>query len=163
MNSQSDLSSATINEQFDTCYETGVIRRQKQRRFGNFVSVPHPSHRDGGHDSCNGVCRLSIDNRRIGRPRANDVRTNMTFLEIRGPGSDEGAESGLGRAIDAEGGRAFYARYRAVEDNRAAIELMSFSPMPASLNLRPSAKSLRTLRLYGFVETIFWRRPVMKT
>jgi len=29
----------------------------------------------------------------------------MTVLEIRGPGPDEGAESGLGRTIDTEGRR----------------------------------------------------------
>jgi hypothetical protein len=45
----------------------------------------------------------------------------MTVLEIQGPGSDEGTEGGLRCAIDAEGSRAFYARYGAVEDNRATI------------------------------------------
>jgi hypothetical protein len=49
------------------------------------------------------------------------VGTNMTVLEIRGPGSDEGTEGGLRCAIDAEGSRAFYARYGTVEDNRATI------------------------------------------
>src|SRR5260370_13667420 len=45
----------------------------------------------------------------------------MAVLEIRGPGSDERAESGLRRAVDAEGGRTFHARDRAVENNRATI------------------------------------------
>src|ERR1700681_437187 len=31
-----DLGSAAVNKQFDTGDETGVIRRQKQRRLGNF-------------------------------------------------------------------------------------------------------------------------------
>jgi hypothetical protein len=35
-----DLGSAAINEQFDTGDETGVIRRQKQRRLGNFIGLP---------------------------------------------------------------------------------------------------------------------------
>jgi hypothetical protein len=39
----------------------------------------------------------------------------MTVLEIQSPGSDEGAESGLGRAVDTEGGRAFHTRNQAVE------------------------------------------------
>jgi len=64
---------------------------------------------------------LSIDDRRIRRPRANNVGTNMAVLEIGGPGSDEGAESGLRRAIDAEGRRTFRTRNRAVEDNRTTI------------------------------------------
>jgi len=34
------LPSAAINEQFDPRDETGVIRRQKQHRFGNFVGIP---------------------------------------------------------------------------------------------------------------------------
>ena len=76
---------------------------------------------NGGHNPCNGVCRLPIDNWRIGRPWADNVRPNMTVLEIRGPGSDEGTEGGLRRAIDAEGSRAFYARDGTVEDNRATI------------------------------------------
>jgi hypothetical protein len=45
----------------------------------------------------------------------------MAVLEIGGPGSDEGAESGLRRAIDAEGRRTFRTRNRAVEDNRTTI------------------------------------------
>src|SRR6267154_2213976 len=45
----------------------------------------------------------------------------MAVLEIRGPGSDERAESGLRRAVDAEGGRTFHARDRAVENDRATI------------------------------------------
>ena len=32
--------------------ETGVIRRQKQHRFGNFVGIPHPPHWNSGHNSC---------------------------------------------------------------------------------------------------------------
>src|ERR1700722_13650383 len=118
---RSDLSSAAINEQFDTCNKSRIIRRQKQRCFGNFVGLPHASHGNGGHNPRNGVCGLPIDNWSIGRPWANDVGTNMTVLEIRGPGSDEGTEGGLRCAIDAEGSRAFYARYGTVEDNRATI------------------------------------------
>src|ERR1700691_1419435 len=45
----------------------------------------------------------------------------MAVPEIQGPGSDEGAEGGLRCAVDAEGGRTFHARDRAVENNRAAI------------------------------------------
>jgi len=45
----------------------------------------------------------------------------MTVLEIHGPASDEGAEGGLCRAIDAEGGRTFQTRNRAVENNRTTV------------------------------------------
>src|SRR5260370_6576380 len=45
----------------------------------------------------------------------------MAVLEIRGPGPHEGAEGGLRRAVDTEGGRTFHARDRAVENNRATI------------------------------------------
>src|ERR1700720_637763 len=40
---QLDLSSAAVNEQFDTRDETGVIRRQKQRDLGNFLRFSHAS------------------------------------------------------------------------------------------------------------------------
>src|SRR5216684_324944 len=45
--SRSDLRSAAINEELDTRDETRVIRRQKQRRLGNFIGLPHASHWDG--------------------------------------------------------------------------------------------------------------------
>ena len=83
--------------------------------------LSHASHRDGGHDPCNGVCRLPIDNRCIGRPRTNNVGTNVTILEIQGPGSDKRTESGLRRALDTEGRRTLDACNRAVEDDRSAI------------------------------------------
>jgi hypothetical protein len=38
--SRSDLPSAAINEQFDACDETGVIRRQKQRHLCYFIGLP---------------------------------------------------------------------------------------------------------------------------
>jgi hypothetical protein len=119
--SPSDLPSTAINEQFDTRDETGVIRSQKQCCLGNFIGFPHASHRDGGHYSCNGVCRLPVDNWRIGRTRANNIGTNVAVLEIRSPGSDERAESGLRCAIDTEGGRTFYACDGAIENNRTTI------------------------------------------
>ena len=53
-----DLGSAAVNEQLDTCDETGVIRPQKQRHLSNFLGFPHASHRDGGHNPRNHVCRL---------------------------------------------------------------------------------------------------------
>ena len=56
--SRSDLPSAAVNEQLDTGDETGVIRRQKERRLGNFIGFPHASHGDGGHDPCNASVRL---------------------------------------------------------------------------------------------------------
>ena len=31
---------AAVNEQFDTCDETGVIRSEKQRHIGNFFGFP---------------------------------------------------------------------------------------------------------------------------
>src|ERR1700692_4093225 len=43
----------------------------------------------------------------------------MAVLEIRGPGSNERAEGGLRRAVDAEGGRTFHARDRAIENDGA--------------------------------------------
>src|ERR1700722_16451218 len=55
-----DLGSATVNEQFYTRDETGVIGRQKQRHLGNFLGFPHPSHRDRGHNPRNDVSRLPI-------------------------------------------------------------------------------------------------------
>jgi hypothetical protein len=114
---RSDLPSPAIHEQFNTCDETGVLGCQKKHGFSNFIGFSHPSHRDGGHNPCNGVFRLSIDNRRISRPWANHVGTNMTVFEIRGPGSDEGTEGCLRCAVDAEGGRTFQDRYRAVDNN----------------------------------------------
>src|SRR3981081_3223720 len=71
--SRSDLPSAAINEQFDTCDETGVIRRQKQRRPGNFIGFPHAAHRDGGHNPPNSLRRLSVDSRGVSRTGANDI------------------------------------------------------------------------------------------
>jgi hypothetical protein len=68
-----DLGSAAVDEQFDTRDETGVIRRQKQRRLGNFLGFPHTSHRDGGHKPRNHVCRLPTYQRRIDRTRTNNV------------------------------------------------------------------------------------------
>jgi hypothetical protein len=55
---RSDLRSATVNEQFDTRDETGVIRRQKQRHLGHFLGIPRASHRDRGHNPRDHVRRL---------------------------------------------------------------------------------------------------------
>src|ERR1700688_1095418 len=70
---QLDLSSAAVNEQFDTRDETGVIRRQKQRYLSNFLRFSHAPHRDGGHNPPNHVCRLTAHQRRIDRTRTNNV------------------------------------------------------------------------------------------
>src|SRR5437016_11849051 len=70
---RSDLGSAAVNEQFDTRDETGVIRSQKQRHFSNFLGFPHASHRDGGYNPRNHVCRLPTRQRRINRTRTNNV------------------------------------------------------------------------------------------
>src|SRR5579859_6517688 len=45
----------------------------------------------------------------------------MAVLELRGPSPHERAESGLRRAINAEGGRPFHARDRAVENDGATV------------------------------------------
>src|SRR6266851_2925511 len=37
------------------------------------LKLPQASHRDGGHNSCNDVCRLPICQRRIDRTRTNHV------------------------------------------------------------------------------------------
>ena len=68
-----DLGSAAVNEQFNSRDETGVIRSQKQRRLRNFVGLPHPFHRDGGHNPRNHVWRLPTRRWRIDRTRANNV------------------------------------------------------------------------------------------
>src|SRR6202140_386002 len=116
-----DLGSAAVNEQFDTRDETGVIRRQKQRRLGNFLGFPHASHRDGGHNPCNHVCRLPTHQRRIDRTRTNNVRADTTVLQICSPGSHQRADCSLTRGVDAEGGSALNTRDGAVENDRATI------------------------------------------
>src|SRR5258707_4413519 len=68
-----DLGSAAVNEKLDTRDETGVIRPQKQRNLSNFLGFPHASHRDGGHNPRNDVCRLPTRQRCIDRPRTNNV------------------------------------------------------------------------------------------
>src|SRR6201998_3790530 len=47
---RSDLPSTTVNKEFDTCNETGIIRCQKQRRLGNFIGFAHTPHRNGDHN-----------------------------------------------------------------------------------------------------------------
>src|SRR6267142_5710056 len=79
-----DLGSAAINEQFDTCDETRVIRRQKQRRLSNFLGLPHASHRNGGHNPRNHVWRLPTRQWRIDRTRTNNVRADTTVFQICG-------------------------------------------------------------------------------
>src|SRR6266481_9307096 len=79
---RSDLGSAAINEQFDTRDETGVIRSQKQRRLSNFLGFPHASHRDGGHNLRNHVCRLPTRQRRFDRTGTNNVGADTTVLQI---------------------------------------------------------------------------------
>src|SRR3981189_31833 len=116
-----DLGSAAVNEQFDTRDETGVIRRQKQRNLSNFLGFPHASHRDGGHNPRNHVCRLSTRQRRIERTRADHVRADTTVLEICSPGSHERANCGLTRGVDTESGSALNTRDRAVENDGATI------------------------------------------
>ena len=44
---RSDLRSAPVHEEFDARDETRIVRSEKQSRFGNFVGLPHASHRDG--------------------------------------------------------------------------------------------------------------------
>src|SRR5260221_8654216 len=67
---RSDLRPAAINEQFDARDETGVIRRQKQRRLGNFFGFAHASHRDGGHNPRDRIRGLLINGRGVGWPGA---------------------------------------------------------------------------------------------
>src|SRR5260370_5147809 len=70
---RSDLGSAAVNEQFDTRDETAVISSQKPRHLTNFLGLPHASHRDGGHNPRNHVCRLPTRQWRIDRTRTNNV------------------------------------------------------------------------------------------
>src|ERR1700690_2100564 len=116
-----DLGSATVNKEFDTGDETGVIRSEKQRGLGNFLGFPHASHGDGGHNPRNQVCRLPARQRRIDRTRTHNVRTYTTVLQIRSPGSHERADSSLTRGVDAEAGRTLNTRDRAVENDRATV------------------------------------------
>src|SRR6267143_1824088 len=116
-----DLGSAAVNEQFDTRDEAGVIRSQKQRHLSNFLGFPHASHRDGGHNPRNHVCRLPTRQRRIDRTRTNNVRADATVLQICCPGSHERADCGLTRGVDAEGSSTLNTRDGAVENDRATI------------------------------------------
>src|SRR5258708_6986433 len=70
---RSDLTSAAINEEFDTRDKTLVMRRRKTRSVGDFIGFPNAAHRDGGHTPRNSVRRLSIDSRGVGRTGANDI------------------------------------------------------------------------------------------
>src|ERR1700722_1800388 len=45
---QSNLTSATIDEQFDACDKTGIVRGQEHRCLCNFIRLSHASHRDCG-------------------------------------------------------------------------------------------------------------------
>src|SRR6267154_3323262 len=118
---RSDLGYAAVNEQFDTRDETGVIRSQKQRHLSNFLGFPHASHRDGGHNPRNHVCRLPISQGRIDWTRTNNVRADTTVLQICSPGSHERADGSLTRGVDAEAGSTLNARDGAVENDRASI------------------------------------------
>src|SRR5580704_9457791 len=118
---QSDLSSAAVNEQFDTRDETRVIRSEKQRHLSNFLGLSHASHRDGGRNPRKHVCRLPIRQRRIDRTRTNNVRADTAVLQICSPGSDERSDCSLTRGVDAEGGSTLNTCDGAVENDRATV------------------------------------------
>src|SRR5580704_8657931 len=116
-----DLRSATVNEQFDTRNEAGIIGSEKQRDLGNFLGFPHAPHRDGGHNPRNHLRRLPTHERRVDGTRTHDVGADTTVLQICRPGSYERPDGSLTCGIDAEGGRTLNTCDRAVENDRATI------------------------------------------
>jgi len=112
-----------------------------------FHRVPHASHRDGGYNPRNGVCRLPIYGWRIDRTQANNIGANMAILKIQGPGPHKGTESSLRRAVDPEGGRALHARYRASEiieppSFRSGNAFCTVNSVPLTLMLKKLVKML---------------------
>ena len=116
-----DLRPAAVDKQLDARDETGVVGCQKQCGLGNFLGLSHASHWNGGYNPRNGLGRLQIDDWRFDRSRTHDVGANAAVLQLRGPGSHKGADSGLGRRIDAKVGSAFDAGDGAGENDGSAI------------------------------------------
>ena len=86
---RSDLGSS-VNEQFNTRDETGVIRGQKQRRLRNFIGLPRASHRDRGYNPRNYVRRSATHQGRIDRTRLTSEHFAMS-LECVQLGHDRGS------------------------------------------------------------------------
>src|ERR1700726_870110 len=83
--------------------------------------APHATHRDGGHNPRNDVRRLAAQLWRPDRTRTNDVRADMTALQISGPGSHKSTDGSLGRTVDTKGGSTLNVPGGTRENDRAAI------------------------------------------
>src|SRR5580692_3683676 len=114
---RSNLSTPAVDEQFNSCDETGIIRSQKQCDLGNFLGLPHASHRNRGNNPRDHVCGLPVRERRVDWTWTNDVRADATVPQICSPGSRERANCSFTRRIDAESGSALKTRDRAVEND----------------------------------------------
>src|SRR2546428_13302483 len=71
-----DLSSATIDEQFDSGEETGVLGCQEQPAFCNFVRRCHTIRRDSRGNPCDRVRGLSVSQGRLGGTGTQEARAD---------------------------------------------------------------------------------------
>lgn len=73
---------ATIDDEFSTGHETGLVARNKQHPSGDLFGFSDPSHRRGFEDGFVGFVVLCLDERRIDDPRVERVDAN-TVLCVR--------------------------------------------------------------------------------
>src|SRR5208283_1546641 len=105
-----------------------VVRRQEQRRLGDFFGLADPAKwylcgdiRAKLFELSRGQAHLSEDWRLDGAG-ADGVDPNFAVLQFRRPASGEGTHGGFRRRVNAEAGHSLRVRYGRIEDDRSAVD-----------------------------------------
>lgn len=117
----SDLTRATVDEEFDARDEGRVVRGKEEGRLGDVFGLPDTAQRDPGDETVFHGRRHAFKNTGVNRARANDVHPDLPAFEVVGPRAGERADGGLACVVGAETLEALYARDRAGHDDRASV------------------------------------------
>src|SRR6266481_2041471 len=123
----SDLRHAAVHEELDPADEAAVVRGEEEHGLRDLIWAAHAAKRHGVDDLLLEVLDLLpgqpqiVVARRVDRSGADGVNADPALLEVDGPGAREGADGGLGRAVDTEGLHPLRSGDRRVQDDRAAI------------------------------------------
>src|SRR5450830_30017 len=119
-----DLTDTSVNKQFDTVHEAGVIGGKEDRCLGDLIRLAHTAHRNERRQVIQKpllLNRIGADEfdqpGRLDRAGAKGIDTDTTAFQVENPVAGKGVNCRFRRSIDAERFGSAACRGRASEDH----------------------------------------------